>query len=111
MIVSLAACLIGSALFEDPHPMSPEGEETPFYRKGKTPKSQSPAVPAMYGAEEVDNMRSLTIDKMRLEGIILDQNDSLYNSEKYIQLIFSGRTIPTRSISENEPPNETEHFN
>ena len=84
MIVSLAACLIGSALFEDPHPMSPEGEETPFYRKGKTPKSQSPAVPAMYGAEEVDNMRSLTIDKMRLEGIILDQNDSPHNSDNYI---------------------------
>ena len=62
MIMSLCACLLGSALFTDPHPMSPEGEETPFYKKGKTPRDQSPAV----AEEEVTS----TIDKMRLEGII-----------------------------------------
>ena len=111
MIVSLSACLIGSALFEDPHPMSPEGEETPFYRKGKTPKSQSPAVPAMYGAEEVDNMRSLTIDKMRLEGIILDQNDpSIQKLDFVVTFVAKWHKEPS-FLSENEPPNENEHFN
>ena len=65
MIMSLAACLLGSAMFTDPHPISPEGEETPFYKKGKTPRNQSPAA-VVAADEEVTS----TIDKMRLEGII-----------------------------------------
>ena len=57
MLVSLSTCLIGSKVFVDPHPISPDGEETPFYRKGKTPIS-SP------------NPEVQIVDKMRLEGII-----------------------------------------
>ena len=47
---------VGSAVFADPHPISEEEEDTPFYKKGKSPIISSPA-----GGE--------TIDKLRLEGM------------------------------------------
>ena len=62
MLVSLGSCLLGSLIFTDPHPLSPDNEETPFYRKGKTPLGTNCQSP---------NQEVQIVDKMRLEGIIL----------------------------------------
>ena len=77
-------------MFTDPHPMSPEGEETPFYKKGKTPRDQSPAV----AEEEVTS----TIDKMRLEGIIhfdIDGNDPFFMETSIIFKLMTYLHIET----------------
>ena len=58
MILSLSGCIVGSMLFTDPHPLSPDGEETPFCRKVKPSMPTSP------------NPEVQIVDKMRLEGII-----------------------------------------
>ena len=52
---------MGSAVFTDPHPISEEEEDTPFYKKGKTPIIASPA-------------DGETIEKLRLEGMPSDRD-------------------------------------
>ncbi|CBY30643.1 unnamed protein product [Oikopleura dioica] len=63
MIVTLLGCLVGSAVFADPHPISEEEEDTPFYKKGKSPIISSPA-----GGE--------TIDKLRLEDAVFEEDEN-----------------------------------
>ena len=79
MLVSLGSCLLGSLIFTDPHPLSPENEETPFYRKGKTPLGTNCQSP---------NHEVQIVDKMRLEGIIFEMIQKRIHILRVLKLIL-----------------------
>ena len=79
MLVSLGSCLLGSVIFTDPHPLSPDNEETPFYRKGKTPLGTNCQSP---------NQEVQIVDKMRLEGIIFEMIQIRISLKRVFKLIL-----------------------
>ena len=98
MLVSLGSCLLGSVIFTDPHPLSPDNEETPFYRKGKTPLGTNCQSP---------NQEVQIVDKMRLEGIILKMIQNRISLLWVFKLVLIGqRSLPIRLIISNKPIRE-----
>ena len=70
MICSLIGCIVGSHFCPDPHPMSEDDENFPFYAKGKTPS----AALSPYPESKIEKMRmeeSTNDEKQPIDGKFL----------------------------------------